>query len=53
MQNISYGLNEDCLAAMSKSNEEWKCGNAQVWHLLHAIMITTIWYNNYTYIYSI
>ena len=30
MQNISYGLNEDCLAAMSKTNEEWKCGNAQV-----------------------
>jgi len=30
MQNISYGLNEDCLAALSKTNEEWKCGNAQV-----------------------
>ena len=34
MQNISYGLNEDCLAALSKTNEEWKCGNAQVRYLL-------------------
>lgn len=38
MQNISYGLNEDCLAAMSKTNEEWKCGNAQVQQLLYQLL---------------
>ena len=39
MQNISYGLNEDCMTTLSKINEEWKFGNAQVRHLLLLIII--------------
>ncbi|XP_065888301.1 uncharacterized protein [Dysidea avara] len=29
MQNASGGMNQDCIAANSKTNEEWKCGSVQ------------------------
>ena len=30
MQNSTGGMNQDCVAAYSKTNETWKCGLADV-----------------------